>query len=169
MDEIAALLEPRIPALRRFAYALTRSGPAADDLVQDTLERAVGRWHLRRRDGSLDAWLYAILRNLFLASLRQRRRRGEAVGVEALDRVAAPEPAAEAVAGARDLMAALDLLPEEQRAVLLLVAVEDLSYEDAARALGVPVGTVMSRLSRARQKLRGLVGAGRPTQLKRVK
>lgn len=76
LDEIAALLEPQIPGLRRYAWALLRDDEAADDLVQDTLERAVSRWHLRRRDGDLRAWLFAIERNLFLNGVRQRKRRG---------------------------------------------------------------------------------------------
>ncbi len=169
MDEIAALLEPEIPRLRRYAYALTREPQTADDLVQDTLERAISRWHLRRRDGSLSAWLFAIERNLFLGTVRQHKRRGEHVGPDALEEMASAEPSQESIAGARDVLAGLDSLPEEQRSVLLLVAVEDVSYDEAARILGVPLGTVMSRLSRAREKMRNYMNSGRVAVLRRVK
>ena len=169
MDEIAALLEPEIPRLRRYAYALTREAQAADDLVQDTLERAIGRWHLRRRDGSLSAWLFTIERNLFLGAIRQRNRRGVHVGTEALDEMSSSEPSQEASTSARDVLAGLDTLPEEQRSVLLLVAVEDVSYEEAARILGIPLGTVMSRLSRAREKMRSYMNTGRVAVLRRIK
>ena len=169
MDEIAALLEPQIPGLRRYAWALLRDNEAADDLVQDTLERALSRWHLRRRDGDLRAWLFTIERNLFLSGLRQRSRRGPHVGPEALDNMASGEGGQDTAAGARDVLAGLDALPEEQRSVLLLVAVEDLSYAEAARVLDIPVGTVMSRLSRARERMRAFMETGRTAILRRVK
>jgi RNA polymerase sigma factor (sigma-70 family) len=169
LDEIAALLEPQIPGLRRYAWALLRDDEAADDLVQDTLERAISRWHLRRRDGDLRAWLFAIERNLFLSGVRQRKRRGPHVGPEMLDNLPAGDERPEEAVGARDVLAGLDALPEDQRSVLLLVAVEDLSYAEAARVLEVPVGTVMSRLSRARERMRTFMETGRATLLRRVK
>lgn len=169
MDEIASLLEPQIPALRRYAWALLRDDEAADDLVQDTLERAIGRWSQRRRDGDLRAWLFAIQRNLFLDHIRRRRGRGIQVGQEALDQVPAAESSPEDQAGARDILTGLDALSEEQRSVLLLVGVEDLSYGQAAEVLGLPVGTVMSRLSRGREKLRQVMETGRSAVLRRVK
>jgi RNA polymerase sigma factor (sigma-70 family) len=169
LDEIALLLEPQIPALRRYAWALLRGHEAADDLVQDTLERAIARWPLRRRDGDLRAWLFTIERNLFLSGLRQRKRRGPHLGPEALDNLASPESGADRALGARDVLAGLDSLPDEQRSVLLLVAVEDLSYAEAARMLDVPVGTVMSRLSRARERMRHFMETGRASVLRRVK
>ena len=171
-DEIAALIEPQIPALRRYAHALLREREAADDLVQDTLERALAAWSGRRRDGDLRAWLFAIERNLYLARLRRRGRRGAHLGAEALDSLADPAPDPEATLAARDVLAGLDGLPEEQRSVLLLVAVEDLTYAEAARVLDVPVGTVMSRLSRARERMRGYMDTGRTGvagHLRRVK
>ena len=91
MDEIAALLEPHIPALRRYAWALLRDGDAADDLVQDCLERALARWRLRQRDGNLRAWLFTIQRNLFLSGLRRGRRRGPDVDIDALAAVPSAE------------------------------------------------------------------------------
>ena len=169
MDEIASLLEPQIPGLRRFAWALLRDDEAADDLVQDTLERAISRWGQRRRDGDLRAWLFTIQRNLLLNQMRQRRSRGVQVGQEALDLVQTPDGSPESHAAAHDILAGLEALPEEQRSVLLLVGVEDLSYEQAAEVLGVPVGTVMSRLSRARGRLRQFMEAGRSAVLRRVK
>lgn len=170
MDEIARMIEPMIPALRRYAYALLRDRETADDLVQDTLERAVAGWSRRRTDGDLRAWLFTIERNLFLQAVRRRRRAGRPVGLEALDDVPlAACPDAETALQARDVLAGLDALPEEQRSVLLLVAVEDLSYADAAAVLGVPVGTVMSRLSRARERLRVAMATGRAGLLRRVK
>ncbi|MET0528360.1 MAG: sigma factor, partial [Microvirga sp.] len=89
MDEIASLLEPQIPGLRRYAWALLRDNEAADDLVQDTLEKAIRHWSQRHREGDLRAWLFAIQRNLFIDGLRRRKGRGKQVGVEALDAVAA--------------------------------------------------------------------------------
>lgn len=169
MDEIAALIEPHIPALRRYAWALLRDHEAADDLVQDCLERAVGRWRLRRRDGDLKAWLFAIQHNLFIDGLRRKRRELLRADGEDVSAVPAPLVEQESRGAVRDIMAALDALPAEQRAVVLLVGVEDLSYEEAARVLGIPIGTVMSRLSRGREKLRrSLDGVAQPV-LRRVK
>lgn len=168
MADAASLLEPLIPSLRRYAYALVRDPEAADDLVQDTLERALSRWHLRHAEGDLRAWLFAILRNLHVSAWRQKQRRGVQVALDERD-----EPAAAAAQDssleAQDVLAALDRLPEEQKSLLLLIGVEDFSYDEAARLLGVPIGTVMSRLSRARQKLRAALDGGRATLLRRVK
>jgi len=169
LDEIASLLEPLIPALRRYAWALLRDDEAADDLVQDTLERAISRWGQRRRDGDLRAWLFAIQRNLFLNGVRQRKARGAHVGEEALDAMPASDADPESGVGLRDILSGLDALPEEQRSLLLLVGVEDLSYEQAAQALGIPIGTVMSRLSRGRARLREFMEQGRSIGLRRVK
>jgi RNA polymerase sigma factor (sigma-70 family) len=168
MADPGPLIEPLIPALRRYAYALRRDHAAADDLVQDTLERALLHWSQRRSDGDLRAWLFTILRNLHVGSHRQAQRRGTAVEIEEAD---LPDTAAgpETILETRDMLAALDQLPEEQKSLLLLVGVEDFSYEEAARILDVPVGTVMSRLSRARKKLRSIVEGGRVTLLRRVK
>lgn len=169
MDEIASLLEPHIPGLRRYAWALLREDEAADDLVQDTLERAIRHWGQRRRDGDLKAWLYTIQRNLFLNAVRQRRSRGIQVGMEALDDAPPLAEAPDAHAGLRDILDGLNALTEDQRSVLLLVGVEDLSYEQAAQVLNVPLGTVMSRLSRARGRLREFMENGRGAILRRVK
>jgi len=168
MADIANLLEQQIPALRRYAYALLRDHERADDLVQDTLERALSRWTLRRPDGDLRAWLFTIQRNLYVSRWRQDRRRETPVALE--DAVLTGVPARQETAlEVHDVLAALDQLPEEQKSLLLLVGVEDFSYDEAARILGMPIGTVMSRLSRARQRLRSIVETGRTTLLRRVK
>ncbi len=153
----AASIEAHIPGLRRFARALVRGDrERADDLVQDSLERALSRWHLRRAEGDLRGWLYTILYNRFLSEQLRQTRRGvhdtltEAVESELPQIRGGQDEALEH----RDLLRAFAALPEEQRSVLFLVAVEDLSYEEAARVLGVPIGTVMSRLSRGRERLR---------------
>jgi RNA polymerase sigma-70 factor (ECF subfamily) len=168
MTDPGAVLEPLIPALRRYAYALLRNHAAADDLVQDTLERALSHWTSRRPDGELRAWLFSILRNLHIDAYRQARRRGAEVEIDEDDhRETATRQ--ETALEARDVLAALDQLPEEQKSLLLLIGVEDFSYEEAARIVGVPIGTVMSRLSRARQRLRSIVEHGPVTLLRRVK
>ena len=167
MTDQASEIEAHIPALRRYAYALSRDGEAADDLVQDCLERALSRWRLHRTGSDLRAWLFAILRNLFIDRYRVARRRGELAPLdEAAD---AMPPTQDAVLGVGDILAALDRMPEDQRSLLLLIGVEDLSYEEAARVLGVPVGTIMSRLSRARERLRRTLESGRAPQLRRIK
>ncbi|MFZ3234284.1 MAG: sigma-70 family RNA polymerase sigma factor [Stellaceae bacterium] len=153
----AASIEAHIPGLRRFARALLRGDrERADDLVQDCLERALSRWHLRRAEGDLRGWLYTILYNRFLSEQLHQKRRGvhdtlsDAIESELPPIKGGQDDALEH----RDLLRGFAALPEEQRSVLLLVGVEDLSYDEAARVLGVPIGTVMSRLSRGRERLR---------------
>jgi RNA polymerase sigma-70 factor (ECF subfamily) len=144
-----------------------REHDAADDLVQDCLERALSRWYLRRSEGDLRAWLFTILRNLYINAYRARRRRGPSGQLDEASSADTPDPAAGIEA--RDALAALDLLPEEQKSLLLLIGVEGLSYEEAARVLGIPIGTVMSRLARARQRFRTIVETGQAPMLRRVK
>jgi RNA polymerase sigma-70 factor, ECF subfamily len=151
------LLEEHIPGLRRFARALLHGDrQAADDLVQDSLERALSRWQQRRREGDLRGWIYTILYHRFITDRCRVRRRGEHKSLSEVE--AAEQPGVEGdqdrALARRDLMRGLAALPEKQRAVLLLVGVEDFSYEEAARILELPVGTVMSRLSRGRERLR---------------
>jgi RNA polymerase sigma-70 factor (ECF subfamily) len=151
------LLEAYIPGLRRYACTLLRGDQdAADDLVQDSLERALSRWHQRRNDGDLRSWIYTILYHLFLTDRRrQRRDLGHRSLTEILE---AEQPGVdggqERALGQRDLLRGLAELPEEQCSVLLLIAVEDFSYQETAQILGLPIGTVMSRLSRGRERLR---------------
>lgn len=140
-----------IPRLRRYARALTGDAGRADDLVQDTLERALTKWLLWRRGSDLRAWLFALMHNLFINQMKAPK----VVEYRADDAV--PEMPARGAQtdglALRDLERALAELPIEQREVLLLVGLEELSYAQAAQALGVPLGTVMSRLSRARMRL----------------
>jgi RNA polymerase sigma-70 factor (ECF subfamily) len=155
MLDRAALIEAQIPGLRRFATSLLRGDrERADDLVQDTLERALSRWHLRRAGGNLRGWLYAILYNRFLSDQQRLRRRGPHGALSEESEIPGVAGGQDSALEHRDLLRAFSALPEEQRSVLLLIAVEDLSYEEAAQVLGVPIGTVMSRLSRARERLR---------------
>lgn len=142
-----------LPYLRRYARALTGDSAWADDLVQDTMERALNKWRWRV-DGNLRAWLFTLLRHRFIDQLRARR---EVVMEDGTD---LPAPGGE-VSGLllRDVQQALYRLPLEQREVLLLVALEELSYQEVAGILNVPVGTVMSRLSRARERMRVLLSA----------
>jgi RNA polymerase sigma-70 factor (ECF subfamily) len=155
------LLEAYIPRLRRFAQALLRGDrERADDLVQDTLERALSSWRLRRFEGELRGWLYTILYNRFLSDRERRKRRSayDAPTEIIEDELPGVEGGQHSALEYRDFLRAFARLPAEQRSVLLLVAVEDLSYEEAARVQGVPIGTVMSRLSRGRERLRRLTG-----------
>jgi RNA polymerase sigma factor (sigma-70 family) len=162
----------QIPSLRRYARALTGDAWAADDLVQDTLERACHKWQLWIVGSDLRAWLFTIMHNVFAS---QTRRAPPPRAMVDIEEVAAQLPGAE---GARDraidLQRCLLLLPEEQRAALLLVALEDMSYAQLSRVLNVPLGTVMSRLARARVRLQDLMegapppAAGRPG-LRRLK
>lgn len=141
-----------IPSLRRYARALVSDRDRADDLVQDTLERAWSRWAMWQRRGEVRAWLFGIMHNQFIDRLRAQRSRPEDSAGDAL-----PEqpqrPLQNDALELRDLDRVLQRLPPEQREVLLLVAVEELSYQEVASAIGVPLGTVMSRLSRARARL----------------
>ena len=167
----ASSLVGHIADLRRYARSLTGDAWAADDLVQDTLERACDRWQLWSAGSDLRAWLFTLMHNLFVDGARRAlRQQGPRIDVEeAGDELAAP---AGALDEALDLQRCLLRLPPEQREVLLLVTLQDLSYEDVARVTGVPVGTVMSRLSRARARLRELMeGAPQPAPavLRRLK
>lgn len=158
--EMVRLIEPHIPALRRYARALMRERAAADDLVQDCLERAISRWHQRRLEDDARAWIFTILHNLAMTRLRRASQRPVHVGLDDAD-AANLASAARQEDGLRhrDLLNALAQLPDEQRTVLLLVTVEELSYAETARVLDVPIGTVMSRLSRARARLVKLMSA----------
>jgi RNA polymerase sigma-70 factor, ECF subfamily len=146
------LIVPYIPNLRRYARALIGDREGADDLVQDTLERAVRKFHLWR-PGDLRAWLFSIMHNVFVNQLKARKVGYE---VEIDDSIAAPQSSVTST-DLMDLDRALAALSPDQREVVLLVALEDMTYAEVARALGVPIGTVMSRLSRAREKLRKLM------------
>lgn len=164
MDSGALLAE--LPRLRRYARVLVGDRAAADDLLQDTLERAWARSRQWRAGGNLRAWLFSIMHNL---RIDQLRRGGP--NVQSLDdEDYAPPTRATQSDGLEllDLEAALARLPEEQRSVLLLVALEGMRYEEIAATLGIPPGTVMSRLSRGRERLRELLAAPPQTATLRV-
>ncbi|ANN72133.1 RNA polymerase subunit sigma [Bordetella bronchialis] len=154
MDDMMRLVEPLIPALRRYARALLRDKSLADDLVQDCLERVIARWHQRRDVADTRKWVFAILHNLAMDHLRRARPRNADLTLDQVDDDAlAVRPSQEDGLRYGDVLRALEQLPDEQRSVLLLVSVEDMTYEEAAKVLDIPTGTVTSRLARAREKL----------------
>jgi RNA polymerase sigma-70 factor (ECF subfamily) len=156
-----------IPRLRRYARALVGDRYAADDLVQDTLERAWNKFYLWRPGSDLRAWLFAIMHNVFVNQAR-RRRYEVAQPTDELPTVPVRANQSDQLE-VSDMDRALRNLPVEQREVVLLIAVEQLSYGEVSQALGIPIGTVMSRLSRARERLRQLLGGQNVVPLKVVK
>ena len=157
-----------VPRLRRYARALASNRDDADDLVQDTLERAWAKSALWRGVADMRGWLFSIMHNLHVDGVRRPR-----VATQAIDDDT-PELATAPTQGERlavlDLQAALDQLPIEQKEIVLLVALEDMAYAEIATTLGIPIGTVMSRLSRGRERLRALMdGRAEPVRLKVVK
>ena len=170
MAGVIAEMEACIPALRRCAAALLRDHKEADDLVRDCLALALDRLHTWREDGQMRAWLFTILHNLFIGRVRRAKVRGIAVPIDVADKAVFVKGASsDGDMHSCDLMGALHRLTIEQRTVLLLVAVEDLSYAEVARIVGVPIGTVMSRLSRARETLQREACVAPPSALRRVK
>ncbi len=161
-------LEENIPSLRRYAWSLMRQSSDADDLVQDCLVRALDRIETVRAEGDLRPWLFAIMHNLYVSRWRRMQRHPEVAAddVEAELAMPAAQPASMEM---RLALRGLAQLPEDQRRVILLVAVEGFQYDEVARMLEIPIGTVMSRLSRARDKLRDLMEGRERPQLRRVK
>jgi len=162
-------LEAHIPRLRRYALALLRDRVEADDLVQDTLERALRKSSLWRHGSDLRAWLFTIMHNVYVNRLRRERTNASVPQREGEIERLAVDANQDAALEARDLAAALTRLPMEYRSVVLLVGLEQLSYQEAASVLGVPVGTVMSRLSRGRERLRALMSGEPVPRLRRIK
>jgi RNA polymerase sigma-70 factor (ECF subfamily) len=163
-------LAGELPYLRRFARALSGDAAVADDLVQDCVERAMNKSHLYDPARPLRAWLYAVLRNLYISSLRRTGRSTVVKTVEDLqygEGAVAPEQENRLSAGS--VTEALDRLAPQHREVIVLVALEEMSYRDVAEILGIPLGTVMSRLSRAREHLRQILEDRGHTVLRRVK
>lgn len=155
-----------IPRLRRYARALTGHGDSADDLVQDTLERALDKWHFWQSARALRPWLFSIMHNLHVDHYRREQLIDYCNNDELPELPQRAEQADRLELG--DLDHALSLLPLEQREVLLLVVLEELSYADVAKALALPTGTVMSRLSRARARLKAILAGERVAHLKVV-
>lgn len=175
MGDILALIEPLIPALRRYARGLVRDPVAADDLVQDCLEKVIANWH-QRRNADPRTWAFTILHNVAVNGMRQRARRGAHFPVEDAQEAALAHRAGQEDGLVRqDILDAIGRLPDEQRSVILLVSIEDMTYAQVAAVLAVPIGTVMSRLSRGRERLRQMLDqpekavAEQATHLRRVK
>jgi RNA polymerase sigma-70 factor (ECF subfamily) len=160
MPDLHQRIGAELPGLRRYARALVRDVVEADDLVQECLTRALAKLHLWRDGTNLRAWLFTILHNQYVNRVRRGIRTGITVELDdtwpPLSRPATQEKRLEL----RDLDRALGQLPAEQRTVILLVGLEGMPYCDAAAALGIPIGTVRSRLSRGRTALRALMGLG---------
>ena len=151
-------IEAEIPRLRRYARALTRDLIAADDLVQECLTRALSKLHLWQQGTDLRAWLFTILHNQYINHVRRTAREGTAIGLSEREPLLARAPQQGSRLELRDLERAIAKLPRTQRSVILLVGLEGMSYGEVATALGVPVGTIRSRLSRGREALRRLTG-----------
>lgn len=148
-------IEACVPALRRYAASLLRDRQEVDDLVHDCLVRALDRLDTRRQNAELRPWLFAILRNLHISRIRQTKVRGPADSLEVVPETAIMVlPRQEEQVATQDIMRAVERLPEALRSVLVLVTVEDFTYEEVSQVLNIPLGTVMSRLSRARERIR---------------
>lgn len=158
-----------IPHLRRYARGLNSDTEHADDLVQDTLERAWSKYSMWQKRGQVRAWMFGIMHNLFIDRVRSQRARPEDGFGDDLPEVPDRDRQGDHLE-VRDMDKALQRLAPELREVLLLVGVEELSYQEVAAVLSIPIGTVMSRLSRARERLRTeLDGSPCITKIQRVK
>src|SRR6201993_61788 len=164
MSEFHGLVEKEIPRLRRYARALTRDTNRADDLVQDTLVRGIAKAHLWQAGSDIRAWLFTIMHNQYVNNIRHERREQATVDV---DQVASTLVATSDPSAARELSEldhALGYLSKGQREVVLLVGLEGMSYDEAAKILRVPIGTIRSRLGRAREALRSIMGINEEIQ-----
>jgi RNA polymerase sigma-70 factor, ECF subfamily len=157
MPDFNHLLEEQIPRLRRYARALTRNIERADDLVQDTLVRAIAKQHLWQAGTNLRAWLFTLMHNQNVNNVRRGVHQGQNIDVEVMSNVLAATTDPTASRQLYELNRALSQLAQEQRQTILLVGLEEFSYEETAAILNVPVGTVRSRLSRGRDQLRRLM------------
>ncbi len=158
MSDFHSRLEEQLPRLRRYARALTRDTHRADDLVQDTLVRALAKQHLWQTGTNLRAWLFTLMHNQHVNDVRRSNRDGGNIDVADMASVLVAITDPTASCQLRELERALARLPLEQREAILLVGLEGLRYDEAAAILEVPIGTVRSRLSRGREALRKLMG-----------
>jgi RNA polymerase sigma-70 factor (ECF subfamily) len=158
MPELSCLVEREIPRLRRYARALTRATDRADDLVQETLVRALTKGHLWQPGTDFRAWLFTIMHNQYVNMVRRQARETTTVDLEHLSSTLAATTDPTSSWQLRELDRALARLPDEQREVILLIGLEGVAYETAAQILGLPIGTVRSRLSRGRETLRQMMG-----------
>ena len=163
-------LELHIASLRRYAWMLCGNHADADDLVQESLVKAIAAAHTYKPGQNLRAWLFSILHNIFVSQKRQYARRARATRFISSRLRESEVPAnQEKHVEAENTLAMLSNLTPDQQSVLVLIAVEGLSYAEAAESLGVPIGTLMSRLARGREELRRLVSGEKPGQLKAVR
>ena len=160
MSDFGSLVEAEIPRLRRYARALTRDVVRADDLVQSCLARAVAKQHLWQPGTDLRAWLFTILHNQHVNEVRRSAREGNNVSIDDAAPMLTTQSNAFDAVQLRDLERAIAKLPVEQSQVILLIGLEGMRYDEVAVLLGVPIGTVRSRLSRGRDQLRQLMGMG---------
>lgn len=160
MSEVRQQIVEQIPHLRRYARALVGDREQADDLVQDCLERAWSRIHLWKAGTNIRAWLFTILHNVHLNTARRRRNAPALTPIDGGATDPPARPTQEDGLQVRSVWRAFSRLPDTQRAAILLIALEEMSYEEAAAVLDVPMGTLMSRLHRGRERLRGLMADG---------
>jgi RNA polymerase sigma-70 factor (ECF subfamily) len=157
-DDRKAAIIAELPRMRRYARALLRNRDSADDLVQDSIERALQRLDNWRTGESPRRWLFTIMHHLFIDQVRKVKRQGMAGVVPLENEAALSVPSDQSDhAAARDIADALERIGADRRAALLLVSVEGFSYSEAANMLGIPAGTLMSRVARGREELRGLL------------
>ncbi len=168
-DDAHRQIVEQIPHLRRYARALLGDSERADDLVQDCLERTWSRFHMVRSDGNLRAWMFTIMHNLNANAARRASRRPRTIAYEHDIHAVSVDGGQEGRVAMTGLSRALEQLSAEQREVVLLVGLEQMTYEEVARIVGVPLGTVMSRLHRGRERLRSLYDGEAPPALRRVK
>jgi RNA polymerase sigma-70 factor (ECF subfamily) len=169
MGDIATLIEAEIPRLRRYARALTRTADAADDLVQDCLVRALAKRHLWQKGTNLQAWLFTILHNQYVNAVRKGIRQGVPAEIQGTETWLSQPASQPGRLELRDLDCALAKLPDEQRTVILMVGLEGMRYDAVAEIMGIPVGTVRSRISRGREALRHLMGIVEDTRADAVR
>jgi RNA polymerase sigma-70 factor (ECF subfamily) len=166
-DALICALLAHVPGLRRYAAALAGNAADADDLVQECIERALVRHETLREPESLGRWLRTILHNLYVTKLRRRAAASLPIEDFAEDLALSVPP--EDQGQIRDLVRALGSLSVEHRQVLLLVSLEGLSYREVAEVLDIPIGTVMSRLARARERLRSLLDGDEDRAVRRIR
>jgi RNA polymerase sigma-70 factor (ECF subfamily) len=174
MTAAVAALQAAIPSLQRYALTLLRDQQGVDDLVHDCLVQALTHMRSRKQDADIRPWLFSIMHNLFISQKRRERTRGPDTSIESMAGLEAEsrmsiDATQEDRLRWRDLLRGLNALPLELRLVIMLVSVEELSYGAAADVLGIPIGTVMSRLSRGRERLRQMMAGGQRAVLRRVK
>ena len=147
----------QLPMLKRYALRLTRSAHLAEDLVQDCLARALSRRHLFHSDANIRPWLFTVMHNLHVSNCRQGGVRMVFARNQMANSCEGREASQEHAADLNRVFRAINTLPKEQRDVVVLVTIQELSYQEAARALNIPIGTVMSRLARGRERIRTIL------------